>query len=138
MHNVSFEETRKHVPLDALGAIHVYRLHTEFSQFVMEVVENIREMGLQRIVILVQKGVEASVIDDATQRIAELLEGACRDAETPSPVRENRKIALECFHGLTRTELRRLKRNWKKRGIDGNATASRLAVRTKTTRPSRV
>ena len=167
MHNVSFEETRKHVPLDALGAIHVYRLHTEFSQFVMEVVENIREMGLQRIVILVQKGVEASVIDDATQRIAELLEGACRsesgeacgvsahtpngltadslstsplsaDAETPSPVRENRKIALECFHGLTRTELRRLKRDWKKRGIDGNHTSSRLAVRTKTTRPSRV
>ena len=196
MHNVSFEETRKHVPLDALGAIHVYRLHTEFSQFVMEVVENIREReDLQRIVILVQKGVEASVIDDATQRIAELLEGACRsesgeacgvsahtpngltadgflstsplsaDAETPSPVRENRaeksafvsesetkgnvlraetpqnptfprKIALECFHGLTRTELRRLKRNWKKRGIDGNPTASRLAVRTKTTRPS--
>ena len=114
MHNVSFEETRKHVPLDALGAIHVYRCHTEFSQFVMDVVENIREMGLQRIVILVQKGVEKSVIDDATQRIAELLEGACRDAAT-SPVRENKKIALECFHGLTRTELRRLKRDWKKR-----------------------
>ena len=49
--------------------------HTDFSEFIMDVVENIREMGLQRIVILVQKGVSESVIDDATQRIAELLEG---------------------------------------------------------------
>ena len=37
MHNVSFEESRKHVPLDALGAVHVYRPHTEFSQFVMDI-----------------------------------------------------------------------------------------------------
>ena len=82
MHNVSFEETQKHVPVDALGAIHVYRLHTEFSQFVMDVVENIRERGdLQRIVILVQKGVSKSVIDDATQRIAELLEDERRGEE---------------------------------------------------------
>ena len=113
MHNVSFEETRKHVPVDALGAIHVYRPHTEFSEFIMDVVENIREMGLQRIVILVQKGVPESVIDDATQRIAELLEDERRSGETP-PVRENRKIALECFHGLTRIELRRLKRQWER------------------------
>ena len=105
MHNVSFEETRKHVPADALGAIHVYRPQTDFSQFIMDVVENIREMDLQRIVILVQKGVSESVIDDATQRIAELLEGEKLD--------ENKKIALECFHGLTRIELRRLKRQWK-------------------------
>ena len=106
MHNVSFEETQKHVPVDALGAIHVYRPHTEFSEFIMDVVENIRERGLQRIVILVQKGVEKSVIDDATQRIAELLEGEKLD--------ENKKIALECFHGLTRIELRRLKRQWER------------------------
>lgn len=56
MHNVSFEETRKHVPVGAPGAIHVYRPHTDFSEFIMDVVENTREMGLQRIVILVQKG----------------------------------------------------------------------------------
>ncbi|MDE0681676.1 MAG: hypothetical protein OXI63_02055 [Candidatus Poribacteria bacterium] len=106
MHNVSFEESRKHVPADALGAIHVYRPHTDFSEFIMDVVENIREMDLQRIVILVQKGVSKSVIDDATQRIAELLEGEKLD--------ENKKIALECFHGLTRVELRRLKRQWER------------------------
>lgn len=107
MHNVSFEESRKHVPLDVLGAIHVYRLHTEFSQFVMDVVENIREMNLQRIVILVQKGVSEVVIADATRRIAELLEGKRLS-------KENKKIALECFHGFTRTELRRLKRRWER------------------------
>lgn len=106
MHNVSFEETRKHVPVGAPGAIHVYRPHTDFSEFIMDVVENTREMGLQRIVILVQKGVEESVIDDATQRIAELLEGEKRN--------EDKKIALECFHGLTRIELRRLKRQWER------------------------
>lgn len=113
MHNVSFEETRKHVPADGLGAIHVYRPHTDFSEFIMDVVENIREMGLQRIVILVQKGVSKSVIDDATQRIAELLEDE-RRGEVTSPIQENRKIALECFHGLTRIELRRLKRQWER------------------------
>lgn len=43
MHNVSFEETRKHVPVDALGAIHVYRPQTDFSEFIMDVVENIQE-----------------------------------------------------------------------------------------------
>lgn len=113
MHNVSFQETRKHVPVDALGAIHVYRPHTDFSEFIMNVVENIQERDLQRIVILVQKGVSKSVIDDATQRIAELLEDE-RRGEVVSPVRENKKIALECFHGLTRIELRRLKRQWKR------------------------
>ena len=106
MHNVSFEESRKHVPPDVLGAIHVYRLHTEFSQFVMDIVENIREMDLQRIVILAQKGVPQVVIDDATQRIAELLES--------ERLSENKKIALECFCDLTRAELRRLKRQWER------------------------
>ncbi|MCY3722570.1 MAG: hypothetical protein OXG97_10150 [Candidatus Poribacteria bacterium] len=106
MYNVSFEETQKHgFPADVLGAIYVYRPHTDFSEFIMDVVENIREMGLQRIVILVQKGVSKFVIDDATQRIAELLEGEKLD--------ENKKIALECFHDLTRADLRRLKRQWK-------------------------
>ena len=105
MHNVSFEDSRKHVPPDVRGAIHVYRLHTEFSQFVMDIIENIREMDLQRIVILAQKGVSETVVDDATQRIAELLES--------ERLNENKKIALECFHGLTRAELRRLKRQWK-------------------------
>ena len=105
MHNISFEESRKHVPLGVPGGVFVYRLHTEFSQFVMDTVEHIHERGLQRAVILVQKGVEFSVIDDATQRIAELLESEKRS-------KEGRKIALECFHDLTRTELRRLKRQW--------------------------
>jgi len=111
MHNVSFEETRKHVPADALGAIHVYRPQTEFSQFIMDVVENIREMDLQRIVILVQKGVSKSVIDDATQRIAELLEDE-RRGEVTSPGQQ--KIALECLHGWTRADLGKLKRQWKR------------------------
>ena len=44
MHNVPVEEARNHVPLGALGAIHVYRLHTEFSQCVMDVVANIRSV----------------------------------------------------------------------------------------------
>lgn len=105
MHTVPFEETRKHVPADAPGAIHVYRPQTDFSQFIMDVVENFREMeDLQRVVILVQKGVPESVIHDATQRIAELLEGEKHN--------ENKKIALECFHDLTRAGLRRLKRKW--------------------------
>lgn len=124
MHNVSFEETRKHVPVDALGAIHVYRPQTEFSQFIMNVVENIRERDLQRIVILVQKGVSKSVIDDATQRIAELLEDQ-RRGEVASPVQENRKIALECFHGLTRIELRRLKRQWERSRQKNNRNENR-------------
>ena len=124
MHNVSFEETQKHVPADALGAIHVYRPQTEFSQFVMDVVENIREMGLQRIVILVQKGVPKSAIDDATQRMAELLEDERRGGIT-SPVQENRKIALECFHGLTRIELRRLKRQWERSQQKNNRNENR-------------
>ena len=105
MHNVSFEAIRKHVPVDATAGVFVYRLHTEFSQFVMDVVEHIREMGLQRVVILVQKGVSEAVVDDVTQRIAELLES--------ERINEHRKIALECFHDLTRAELRRLKRQWK-------------------------
>ena len=113
MHNVSFEETQKHVPADAPGAIYVYRPHTDFSQFVMDVVANIEKRDLQRVVILVQKGVAKPVIDDATQRIAELLEGECKGKLT-SPVRENKKIALECFHDLTRIELRRLKRQWER------------------------
>ena len=90
------------------GGIFVYRLHTEFSEFVMDVVEDIQERDLQRIVILVQKGVSESVVDDATQRIAELLEGEKRGKK------ESRKIALECFHDLTRAELRRLKRQWER------------------------
>jgi len=106
MHNVSLEESKKHVPIDAHGAVFVYRPHTEFSEFVMDVVEHIRELGLQRGVILVQKGVSETVVNDATQRIAELL-------EDEGPTKEGRKIALECFHGLTRAELRRLKRQWK-------------------------
>lgn len=106
MHNVSVEESRKHVPVDTRGGIFVYRPHTEISVFVMDAVENIRERDLQRIVILVQKGVPKSAIDDATQRIAELIEGEKLD--------ENKKIALECFHGLTRIELRRLKRQWER------------------------
>lgn len=108
MHNVSFEETRKHVPEDAHGAIHVYRPHTDYSQFVMNVVRDILELGFQRIVILVQKGVPEDVIRDATQRIAELVEGK----KVPRPQR--RKIAIECFDGLTRSELRRLKRQWER------------------------
>ena len=111
MHNVSLEESRKHVPVGTLGAIFVYRPHTEFSQFVMDVVEHIRELGLQRAVILVQKGVEFSVVEDATQRIAELLEGEGR-GEVTSPVQG--KIALECFHDLTRADLRRIKRQWQR------------------------
>ena len=107
MHNISFEESRKHVPLGVPGGVFVYRLHTEFSQFVMDVVAHIQERGLQRIVILVQKGVSESVVDDATQRIAELLESEKRS-------KEGRKIALECFHDLTRAELRRLKRQWER------------------------
>ena len=105
MRNVSIEESRKQVPSEALGAIHVYRQHTDFSQFVMDVIETIREMDLQRVVILVQKGVSEAVVDDAAQRIAELLEGEKHS-------KEGRNIALECFHGLTRAELRRLKRQW--------------------------
>ena len=106
MHTVSFEETRKHVPLGAPGGIFVYRLHTEFSQFVMDVVEHVHDKKLQRVVILVQKGISEGVIDDATQRIAELLES--------EKLHENRKIAMECFHDLTRTDLRRLKRQWQR------------------------
>ena len=106
MHNVSIEAIRKHVPVDATAGVFVYRPLTEFSQFVMAVVKNIREMDLQRIVILAQKGVSEVVIDDAMQRIAELLE-----SEKPN---KNKKIALECFHGLTRAELRRLKRQWQR------------------------
>ena len=121
MHNVSFEETRKHVPVDALGAIHVYRPQTDFSEFIMDVVENIQERDLQRIVILVQKGVSKSVIDDATQRIAELLEGE-RRGQLTSPVRE---IALECFTDLTRIELRRLKRQWERSRQKNNRNENR-------------
>lgn len=106
MHNVSFEETRKHVPVGVPGGVFVYRLHTESSQFIMDVVENIRKQGLQRVVILIQKGVAKATIDDATQQIAELLESK----KTP----ERRKIAIECFDGLTRSELRRLKRQWER------------------------
>ena len=106
MHNVSFEELRKPVPVGSRGCIFIYRQHTEFSQFVMDVVDHIQDLGLQRIVILVQKGVGASVVEDATQRIAEIIES------NPSPV--HRKIALECFHDLTRADLRRIKREWKR------------------------
>lgn len=106
MHNISFEESRKRFPVGIPGGVFVYRLHTEFSQFVMDVVEHIQERGLQRVVILVQKGVSKSVIDDVTQRIAELLESEKRTKQ--------KKIALECLHGLTRTELRQLKRQWER------------------------
>ena len=50
-----FEESRKHVPMDAHGAVFVYRPQTELSEFVMDVVEHIRELGLQRGVILCPK-----------------------------------------------------------------------------------
>lgn len=107
MHNVSLEESRKHVPVGTRGGIFIYRPHTEFSEFVMDVVEHIWELDLQRAVILVQKGVEFSIVDDATQRIAELLESEKRS-------KEDRNIALECFHDLTRAELRKLKRQWQR------------------------
>ena len=107
MHDVSLEESRKHVPVGTLGAIFVYRPHTEFSEFVMDVVEKIHECGIQRAVILVQTGVSETVVNDATHRIAELLESKGRSEE-------DRKIAIECFHGLTRAELRRLKRQWQR------------------------
>lgn len=105
MHNVSFEEVRKHVPRDALSGLFVYRPRTDFSQFVMNVVAKVQELGVQRVMILVQKGVSEEVIDDATQRIAELL-------ESEKEKHGNRKIALECFHGWTRADLRQLKRKW--------------------------
>lgn len=111
MHDVSLEESRRHVPVGLRGAIFVYRPHTEFSEFVMDVVEKIHECGIQRAVILVQTGVSEAVVNDATHRIAELLES--RGGVTP-PVREDQKIAIECFHGLTRVELRRLKRQWQR------------------------
>lgn len=111
MHNVPLEESRKHVPVGTLGGIFIYRPHTEFSEFVMDVVEHIRELDLQRAVILVQKGVSKSIIDDATQRIAELLESESR-GEVISP--GQRKIALECPHGWTRADLRKLKRQWER------------------------
>ena len=38
MHNVSLEESRNNVPVDTAGGIFVYRLHTDFSEFVMHVV----------------------------------------------------------------------------------------------------
>ena len=121
MHNVSLEESRKHVSAEVPGAIFVYRPHTEFSEFVLDAVEHIQGRGLQRIVILVQKGVEASVVEDATERIAELLEsepspvhlpGGAEVSDTSAP--PGRKIALECFHELTRADLRRIKRKWKR------------------------
>ena len=107
MHDVSLEESRKHVPVGLRGGIFVYRLHTEFSKFVMDVVEKIHEFGIQRAVILVQTGVSEVVINDATQRIAELL-------ESEGCSKEDRKIAIECFTDLTRAELRKIKRQWEK------------------------
>lgn len=107
MHNVSLEESRKHVPVDAIGGVFVYRPHTELSVFVMDVVEDIRHMRLQRAVILVQTGVSEAVVKDAVQRIAELL-------ENEGLSKEGRNIALECFHGLTRAQLRRIKRQWQR------------------------
>ena len=120
MHNISFEESRTRVPLGVPGGVFIYRLHTEFSQFVMDVVENIRKHGLQRAVILVQKGVPKATVDDATQRISELLErrdptcrtGSVASSESEKRSKEGQNIALECFHDLTRADLRRLKRQW--------------------------
>lgn len=103
---VPLEEGRKQVPVESPGGIFVYRPHTDFSEFIMRVVDAVKERGLQRAVILVQKGVETSVIEDATERIAELLES--------EKLNEQKKIALECFHGLTRSELRRIKRDWER------------------------
>ena len=106
MYDVTFEESRKHVSVDAPAAVCVYRPQTEFSQFIMDVVDRVRELDIQRVVILVQVGVEISVVDDAVQRIAQLLAG--------EKLNEERKIALECFHGFTRAELRKMKRQWQK------------------------
>ena len=107
MHNVSLEESRKHVSVNTPGGIFIYRRQTEFSQFVMDVVEHIHELGLQRAVVVVQEGVPETVIRDVAERIAELLEGEGLS-------KEGRQVALECFHGLTRAEIRKLKRRWKK------------------------
>ena len=107
MHNVSLEESRKHVSVNIPGGIFIYRPYTEFSKFVMDVVKHIRDLGIHRAVIVVQEGVPETVIRDAAERIAELLEGGGLS-------KEGRQVALECFHGLTRAEIRKLKRQWRK------------------------
>ena len=107
MHNISLEESRKRFPAGIRGGIFVYRRQTEFSRFVIGVVEEIHELGLQRAVIVVQKGVPETVICDATERIAELLENErCPAAST--------QITIECLHGFTRADIRKLKRQWEK------------------------
>ena len=107
MHNISLEESRKRFPVGTPGGIFVYRLQTDSSQFVMDVVEHIHELGLQRAVIVVQEGVPETVILDATERITELLENRRCPAGS-------KQIVIECLHGLTRTEIRRMKLQWEK------------------------
>ena len=107
MHNVRREELRKRFPAGIRSGVFVYRPQTEFSQFVMRVVEEIHKLGLQRAVIVVQKGVPETIIRDATERIAELLENERRPAAS-------KQIAIECLHGFTRADIRKLKRQWEK------------------------
>ena len=106
MHNISIEESKERFPAGIPGGVFIYRPQTDFSHFVMDVVEYIHELGLQRAVILSQKGVPETVVCDATERIAELLESEKRSAE-------GRQIAIEIFHNLTCAEIRRLKSKWK-------------------------
>ena len=107
MHNISLEEARKRFPVGIRSGVFVYRHQTEFSQFVMRVVEEIHELDLQRAVIVVQKGIPETVIRDATERIAELLENERRPAAS-------KQITIESFHGFTRADIRKLKRQWEK------------------------
>lgn len=105
MQNVSLEEARKQVPVGTPGAVFVYRKQTESSKFILNVVEKLREMKhLQRIIILIQKGVDPLVIDDTLQSIALLLEN--------EKLNEERKISFECFHDLTPADLHKIKLKW--------------------------
>ena len=107
MHNISLEESRKRFPVGTRSGIFVYRPQTEFSQFVMQVVEEIHELALQRAILVVQKGVPETVIRDATERIAELLENESRPEAS-------KQITIECLHGFTHADIRKLKHEWEK------------------------
>ena len=107
MHNISLEESRKRFPIGTRSGVFVYRLQTDFSQFVMRVVEEIHARDLQRTVLVVQKGVPETLIRDATERIAELLENENRPAAS-------KQITIECLHGFTRADILKLKRQWEK------------------------
>lgn len=106
MRQVTLEETRKHVPKDAKGGVFVIRNPENFGAYILDIVEIVEKLTLQRIVLLCHKRITKEFLDDLTDRLTLLIRAGAEAQH------KERNMAIEAFGDLSNREINELKRKW--------------------------